>query len=103
MKLEGAEPLMQRRMVKNRAGDEGYGSNTGMWPQTKNMTLLNKESSADDCGPCYHQRPHGCPWSLLPPEAILMPVACAAIEGHDGVCGPCCHQKPCEVHSLCCR
>jgi hypothetical protein len=128
VKLEGAEPLTQR-MAKSRPGDEGYGSNAGTWPQTKHMALLNEESSVEDCGPCYHRRPHGCPWSLLPPEAMLMPVACAAIEGHDGVYGlccahrswamwisvvctatgghgdvrgPCCHQRPCEVHGLCC-
>ena len=81
MKLEGAELLTQRRMAKNRPGDEGYGSHTGTCPQTKNTALLNKESSVDDCGSRYHRRPRGCPWSLLPPEAMLLPVACAAIEG----------------------
>ena len=92
MKLETAEPLTEG-MAKNRPGDEGYGSHTGAWPQTKNMALLNKESSADDCGPHYHRRPRGCPWSLLPPEAMLMPMAYATIKGHDGVCGLCCGQR----------
>lgn len=92
---------------------------------------------------CYHQRPCGCLWSLLPSEsesecwcpralllseAILMPMACAAIEctchsmylqsmlqlrvvlmsmvytptaDHVEVHGPCCHQRPCG-RSYCC-
>lgn len=44
---------------------------------------------------CYHQGPRGCPWSLLPTEAMLMPacVACDAM-GHDGVFGLYCRQEP---------
>lgn len=36
---------------------------------------------------CYHWRPGRCLWSLLPPEAMLMSVICAPLEGHVDVCG----------------
>lgn len=31
-----------------------------------------------------------CVWSVLPPEAMLTSLACAAVEGYDAVRGSCC-------------
>lgn len=67
-------------MAKDRRGD---GSNTGTWPQTKNMAVVDMDSSGDDCGPFYHQRPRGCPWSLLPTEAMLMLACVACVPSRD--------------------
>lgn len=36
----------------------------------------------DDCGLCFHQRPCGCPRSMLWPEAMLVSLGSAATKGH---------------------
>lgn len=63
--------------------------------------------------------------TCVPLKAILMSLACAVAEGHDGVLGPCCSRRPCwhpcsvpplktmsvayamgddmDVHSVCCH
>lgn len=41
----------------------------------------------DVCGPCYYQRPGACQWSVLLPESMLVSMASAVTEGHEGVCG----------------
>jgi hypothetical protein len=33
----------------------------------------------DVCSPCYHQKSSGCPWSVQPPGAMLVSMACAHI------------------------
>lgn len=44
--------------------------------------------SVDVHGPCYHYRLWGCPWSVLPPEAMPLSMSCAATWGHVDVCSP---------------
>jgi hypothetical protein len=44
----------------------------------------------------YYRRPCLlCPWSVLPPEAMLMSAGRAATESYDGVCDLCCSRRPC--------
>lgn len=40
-------------------------------------TTARVRACIDVHGPCCHWRPNGCPWSRLPPEAMLTSVGCA--------------------------
>lgn len=51
-------------------------------------------SYVDVYGLCYLLKSCWCPWLMLP-LVVLLSVACAATEGHDGVCVPC-------FRELCC-
>lgn len=46
-----------------------------------------QESCEWSYGLCHHQRPRDWPWSVRPPEALLMSVICAAAEGLERVNG----------------
>lgn len=42
------------------------------------------------CSLCYYRRPYWCLLSGLPPESMLIWVACTVAQGYVGVCGSCC-------------
>lgn len=58
--------------------------------------------SVDVHGPCYHYRLWGCPWSVLPPEAMLMFSGQAATLDHIGGYDLCCSRDHVDVLALCC-
>lgn len=39
----------------------------------------------DVCSPCYHRRPFECLWSVLLPEAKLMPMGLTTVRDSMGV------------------
>lgn len=89
MKLEG-KMVEQSHMYRgewqsHRPSDKEYGSDMG------------------SCGLRHHRSPWGCPWSVLPSEAMGMSVTHAATAGHVSICiaaehvdvrGLCCCQEP---------
>lgn len=43
----------------------------------------------DICDLCCYLKPCWCPWSMLPPKAMLTPMVCVATRDHIEVYGPC--------------
>lgn len=51
------------------------------------MAYITTPNHADVHGLCYHQKPHWCPWPVLPPKVMWMSVGCAAAWGHVDISG----------------
>lgn len=56
------------------------GLSSHLWP-----CLALWSYCVDVRGPCYHQRAFRCPWSVMPPEIMLMSVGQATTGDHSGV------------------
>lgn len=53
---------------------------------TEGHVWIHGPTAVGVCGQCHHPRSHGGPWSVLPPESVLMSVVyAAAAEGYYGV------------------
>lgn len=64
------------------------------------VILLQLRDLVDLCDLFYHLRSFEYLWSVLSPEAMLMPLACAAAEDCDGVCELCCGGDHIHAHGL---
>lgn len=61
----------------------------GLWSVLQPGSCLDLWSCHSLCGPCYHRRPCGCFWFVLPPEVILLSVVHAVSRSGVKVHGWC--------------